>query len=312
MDNIICVVGPTASGKTALAVALAKAYNGEVLSCDSMQIYKHMDIGTAKPTEEEMQGIPHHMIGVADPAEPFSAGKYVEMADSILRDILSRGKTCILCGGTGLYVDSLIAGREFSPMSSTGKREALEREADETGTAALLERLRMIDPTAAARLHEKDRKRIIRALEIFEETGMTITEHDALSQQVPAKYHPVWLGLTFSERAELYSRIDLRVDLMLQNGLLAEIEALLSRGIPKNATALQAIGYKEFIAAMQGEMSVEEAAALVKQRSRNYAKRQLTWFRRNPALHWIVRQAGMDSETIFDLACREIPFFARQ
>ena len=312
MDNIICVVGPTASGKTALAVELAKAYNGEVLSCDSMQIYKYMDIGTAKPTEEEMQGIPHHMIGIADPAEPFSAGKYVEMADRCLQDILSRGKTCILCGGTGLYADSLIAGREFSPMPSTGKRESLEREADEIGTAALLERLRAIDPAAAARLHEKDRKRIIRALEIFEETGMTITEHDALSQSLPAKYHPVWLGLNFAERSELYRRIDRRVDLMLQAGLMDEIEVLLARGIPKSATALQAIGYKEFIAAMQGEMTMEAAADLVRQRSRNYAKRQLTWFRRNPELHWILRQSGMDAESIFELARREIPFFARQ
>ena len=310
MDKIICVVGPTASGKTALAVELAKAYDGEVVSCDSMQVYKYMDIGTAKPTEEEMQGIAHHMIGVADPAEPFSAGKYVEMADRCLQDILSRGKTCIVCGGTGLYADSLIAGREFSPMPSTGKREALEREADESGTEALLERLRTIDPTAAARLHPADRKRIIRALEVFAETGTTITEHDALSRQIPAKYHPVWLGIDFAQRSELYRRIDLRVERMLCAGLPEEIEALLARGIPKNATALQAIGYKEFIAAMQGEMTMEQAAGLVKQRSRNYAKRQLTWFRRNPALHWLIRESGMDAETIFDAARREIPFFA--
>ncbi len=312
MDNIICVVGPTASGKTALAVQLAKTYNGEVLSCDSMQIYKYMDIGTAKPTEEEMQGIPHHMIGIADPAEPFSAGKYVAMADRCLQDILSRGKTCIICGGTGLYADSLIAGREFSPMPSTGKREALEREADEIGTEALLERLRAIDPTAAARLHPADRKRIIRALEIFEETGMTITEHDRLSQQVPAKYDPLWLGINFADRSELYKRIDLRVDLMLQAGLMDEIEALLARGIPKNATALQAIGYKEFISAMQGEMTMEQAADIVKQRSRNYAKRQLTWFRRRSETHWLIRESGMDADTIFDFARREIPFFAQQ
>ena len=310
MDNIICVVGPTASGKTALAVQLAKALDGEVLSCDSMQVYKYMDIGTAKPTQEEMGGIRHHMIGVADPAAPFSAGKYVAMADRCLQDILARGKTCVICGGTGLYVDSLIAGREFSPMPATGKREALEREADEIGTEALLERLRGIDPDSADRLHAADRKRIIRALEIFEETGMTITEHDALSKKIPAKYTPFWLGLSFLDRAELYARIDRRVDLMLQAGLLGEIEALLLRGIPKSATALQAIGYKEFIAAMQGEMTIEQAAALVKQRSRNYAKRQLTWFRRNSDIHWLLRKSDMDNDTIFDLARHEIPFFA--
>lgn len=292
MNNIICVAGPTASGKTALAVELAKEYNGEVVSCDSMQIYRRMDIGTAKPTKEEMQGIPHHMIDVAEPDEDFSVSRYCAMAIPILDDILARGKTAIIAGGTGLYLDSLIRGGDFAPCPATGMRERLEAQAEAEGMEAMLSLLGTVDPEAAARLHPSDRKRVIRALEVYYETGETITAHNRRTRSVPPRYSPVWLGLDFPRREELYRRIDRRVDIMLEQGLLAEIQALLASGIPERATALQAIGYKEFVDALEGRGTLEEAAAAVKQASRRYAKRQLTWFRRNPAIHWILRQPG--------------------
>ncbi len=289
MNAIICIAGPTASGKTALAVELARELSGEVISCDSMQIYKGMDIGTAKPTAEEMQGVPHHMLNVAQPEEDFSVSRYCELADPILQDILARGKTAIVVGGTGLYMDSLMKGNAFAPCPSTGCRERLEAQAEEMGMEFMLERLRAIDPEAAAKLHLADRKRVIRALEVFEETGETITAHNRRTQAIPPKYTPLYLGLDFDPRAELYRRIDLRVELMLQQGLLGEIEGLLANGIPEKSTAMQAIGYKEFVAALRGDISVAEATAQVQQASRHYAKRQLTWFRRNTAMHWLVR-----------------------
>ena len=290
MNNIICIAGPTASGKTALAVALAKELNGEVVSCDSMQVYKRMDIGTAKPTWAEMEGIPHHMIDVAEPWEDFSVGRYCEMAAPIVDDIISRGKTAIIAGGTGLYMDSLIRGSAFAPFPSTGVRERLEAQADAEGMEAMLSRLRAVDPDSAARLHLSDRKRIIRALEVFLETGETITAHNRKTQAVPPRYTPLWLGLDFSERGELYRRIDLRVGKMLEMGLIEEIQSLLDSGIPEKATAMQAIGYKEFVDALDGRCTIEEAADQVRQSSRRYAKRQLTWFRRNQRMHWIIRK----------------------
>ena len=312
MDRIICVVGPTASGKTKLAVQLAKLYGGEVVSCDSMQIYKHMDIGTAKPTKEEMEGVHHHLLDMVEPGEDFSAGKYVQLADSCVQDILSRGKTAVIAGGTGLYVDSLIAGRSFAPVPQTGRREALEAQLRENGGEAMLARLRSIDPEAAARLHPADEKRIIRALEVWQETGRTITEHNRETQKIPPRYAPVWLGLDFTNRADLYARIDRRVEIMLEQGLLDEIRSLLTSGVPETATSLQAIGYKEFFAYLRGESTLAEATALCQQRSRNYAKRQLTWFRRNPAMHWIFQPAQPDADAVFAAARQEIPFFAEE
>ena len=302
MNNIICIAGPTASGKTALAVELAKELNGEVVSCDSMQVYKRMDIGTAKPTKEEMQGIVHHMLDVAEPDEDFSVSRYCAMASPIVDDILARGKTAIIAGGTGLYMDSLIRGNDFAPFPATGVREQLEAQADDIGMEAMLARLREIDPESAARLHLSDRKRIIRALEVYLETGETITEHNRKTQAIPPKYTPLWLGLDFSDRAELYRRIDLRVDLMLEMGLIAEIQGLLASGIPAKATAMQAIGYKEFVAALNGEETIAQAAEEVKKSSRHYAKRQLTWFRRNQAMHWLIRQENQGAEEILTAA----------
>ncbi len=305
MNQIICVAGPTASGKTGLAVELAKELGGEVISCDSMQIYKRMDIGTAKPTVEEMQGIPHHMLDVAEPDEDFSVSRYCEMADPILQDVLARGKTAIIAGGTGLYMDSLMRGNAFAPYPATGCREKLEAEAEEKGMAWMLEKLRAIDPESGARLHLADKKRIIRALEVYQETGQTITEHNRRTQAIPPKYSPIYLGLDFADRAKLYERIDLRVELMMQQGLLEEIKALLASGIPDKCTAMQAIGYKEFVAALQGEISLEEAIAQVQQSSRHYAKRQLTWFRRNPNMHWLVRQENTEILSLARQVLRE-------
>lgn len=310
MEKIICVAGPTASGKTRLAVELAKKYDGEVLSCDSMQIYKGMAIGTAAPTIDEMQGVPHHMIGVADPAEDFSVGKYVELAEPVLQDILSRGKTCVVCGGTGLYADSLLLGRSFAPCPSTGVREALEQEAEQRGIEPLLERLRLVDPEAGAKLHPSDRRRIIRALEVFLETGQTISEHNRKTKLLAPKHEAVWLGLSFENRQDLYDRIDLRVEKMLEAGLLDEIRALLSSGVRPTATSMQAIGYKEYVEALTGGGDLAAATALVQQRSRNYAKRQLTWLRRNEAIHWILQPREPDHKAVFQAARAYIPFFA--
>ena len=301
MDKIICVVGPTASGKTALAVELAKFTGGEVVSCDSMQIYRRLDIGTAKPTPEEMQGIPHHMIDIIEPDEDFSVGRYVEMATPIVEDILARGKTAIIAGGTGLYVDNLIKGGEFAPTPATGCREKLEERLQHEGLEALIEELRSIDPVALQKSQNNPR-RIIRALEVFQETGETITAHNQRTAALPPRFDPLWIGVDYVNRQDLYDRIDLRVRLMVKDGLLDEIRQVLSSGIPEKATAMQAIGYKEFIDAMAGRATMEEAIAQVQQSSRRYAKRQLTWFKRNEKIHWLRRAPGQAAEEIFSAA----------
>jgi len=300
INNIICIAGPTASGKTALAVELAKELGGEVVSCDSMYVYKRMDIGTAKPTTEEMGGIVHHMIDVAEAHEDFSVSKYCEMAAPIVDDIVAQGKTAIIAGGTGLYMDSLIKGNDFAPFPATGIREKLEAKAAEVGFDTMLEELRSIDPEAAERI--KDTRRIIRALEVYYETGITITEHNRRTQAIPPRYTPLWIGLDFADRAELYRRIDARVGIMLEMGLVGEIESLLASGIPEKCTAMQAIGYKEFVSALKGECTIEEAADQVRQGTRHYAKRQLTWLRRNKSIHWIIRNTGDPAEEILQQA----------
>lgn len=301
MDPIICVVGPTASGKTALAIELAKAFNGEIVSCDSMQIYRRMDIGTAKPTAEERQGIPHHMIDVADPEESFSVSRYCQMATPIVEDILRRGKTCIIAGGTGLYVDALIRGNDFAPIPSTGCRQRLERRAEAEGIQVLTQELSAVDPESVQRAQGNPR-RIIRALEVYLETGQTLTAHNLATQAIPPRFSPLWIGLDDEDRQDLYRRIDLRVDLMLEQGLLEEILSLLDSGIPESATAMQAIGYKEFIDALRGRIPMEQAVSDLKQSTRRYAKRQKTWFRRNRDIHWILRHPGQTSQEIFSQA----------
>ena len=286
--KILVVSGPTASGKTKLAVELALRHNGEVVSSDSMQIYRRMDIGTAKPTSEEMRDVPHHMIDVADPEEDFSVARYVEMAARCVDDVLERGKLPIVAGGTGLYIDSLLSGRTFAPFSpDSALRGELERELEEKGGQAMLEALAQVDPEAAQRLHPNDHKRIIRALEVYRSTGKTITQHNRETQAIPPRYNALTIGLAFQDRQAMWRRIDQRVDEMVAAGLEDEVRRLLTSGISPKCTAMQAIGYKEFTQALSGEMTWQEAADVVKLRSRQYAKRQLTWFGRNPNTRWV-------------------------
>ena len=287
-EKIICVVGPTACGKTRLGVLLAKKYDGEVVSADSMQIYKGMTIGTAAPTEDEMEGVPHHMIAVADPAEQWSAARYAQAAIPIVEDILARGKRPILVGGTGLWLDAVVKGHGFAGGCAGGAvRKELQNRLDREGIGELLEELRQADPEAAERLHPADTKRILRALEVYRETGKTISAHNAETRDLPPRYDAVWIGLQFRDRADMKALIDRRVDKMVGAGLLDEVRSLLQRGLPRDATALQAIGYKEFLGVLDGTASEDEAIAEVKLRSRQYAKRQLTWLRRNPDIRWI-------------------------
>lgn len=298
-QKLIAIVGPTASGKTRLSVELAKELGGEIISFDSMQIYRGMDIGTAKPTMEERQGIVHHMLDIADPREDYSVSRFVEEADKLLQELLSQGKTVILVGGTGLYIDSLMKGLEFAPLPESGVRQELTRIAQEQGIEVLMDKLRAVDPESAERIHPSNQKRVIRALEIYLESGKTMTQHNLETQQRPPKYEPLWIGLDYVNREALYARINRRVDLMVEQGLLEELQRLLAQGIPENATSMQAIGYKELMGYIRGECSLEEAKELLKQSSRRYAKRQRTWFRRNPKIHWFLLEDEPNFEALF-------------
>ena len=289
MDNkidVLAVVGPTASGKTKLSVELAKALNGEIVSADSMQIYKGMDIGTAKPTFEEMQGIPHHLMGFLDSKENFSVAIYVEMAHKIIADIHSKGKLPIVTGGTGLYVDSLLNSIKFFDNTSDDSiRDKYSKLLEEKGLDYLLEKLKKIDyETYEKLLEQRNAKRIIRALEFFEVTGKTISEQNRLSKQ-DSPYNPIKIGLTCRDRQVLYDRINLRVDLMLKDGLLEEAEKVLNSDLSN--TAEKAIGYKEIIPYFKGESTLDECVEVLKMNTRRYAKRQLTWFRRDQEINWI-------------------------
>ncbi|MCI8818583.1 MAG: tRNA (adenosine(37)-N6)-dimethylallyltransferase MiaA [Oscillibacter sp.] len=293
--KVVCVVGPTACGKTTLGVLLAKRFGGEVVSADSMQIYRGMTIGTAAPTPQEMDGVPHHMIAVAEPEESWSAARYVQEATPVLDGILARGRLPILVGGTGLWMDAVIRGHGFAPGQAGGAvRRELEARLAREGIGPLLSQLREADPEAAERLHPADEKRILRALEVFLETGKTITQHNRETQALPPRYDALWIGLQFANREDMRRLIDQRVDQMAREGLSEEVRALLGRGLSKNATALQAIGYKEFLQVLEGSATEDEALAEVKLRSRQYAKRQLTWLRRNPAIHWIFWEKDRD------------------
>ena len=287
--KILVISGPTASGKTALAVELALQHSGEVVSADSMQIYRRMDIGTAKPTREEMRGVPHHMLDVADPEEDFSVARYVELAAACVDDVLARGKLPIVTGGTGLYIDSLLSGRTFARFDPDSPlRRELEEELARRGGAALLEELARVDPDTAVRLHPNDGKRIVRALEVYHSTGTTLTEHNAMTRSLPPRYDALTLTLAFQRREDMWDRIDRRVDRMMADGLAEEVRALLDSGVPDRCTAMQAIGYKEMAAALRGDGDTARAAEEIKLRSRQYAKRQLTWFRRNPDARWLL------------------------
>lgn len=270
-----------------MGVLLAKRLNGEVVSCDSMQIYRGMVIGTAAPTQEEMDGVVHHMVGTIDPNENYSVACYARDAAKCVDDILSRGKLPIIVGGTGLYLDALLKGHGFAEgQKGSALRTELEARMASRGGDALLEELQRIDPECAAHLHAADHKRIIRALEVFYETGKTMTQHNLETQCVPMRYEPIYIGLAYEEREEMKRIIDLRVDQMVKDGLFEEVRTLLSSGVSRSSTAFAAIGYKEALAYLDGLSSREAAIEEIKLRSRQYAKRQLTWLRRNSDIHW--------------------------
>ncbi len=281
MDSIAVITGPTATGKTALGIALARAFGGEIVSADSMQIYRRMDIGTAKPTPAERAAAVHHMIDVADPDEDFSVSRYVEMADRCVQDILSRGRLPVVVGGTGLYVDSLVRGRGYEAPLDPGLRAELGARYDEIGGEAFRAELARLDPMRAAKLASGDKKRLVRAMEVCRLTGKTMTELDELDAAREPRYSAAKIVLDFASREDLYRRIDARVDEMVRLGLEGEVRAMLDSGVRRSGTAMQAIGYKEMAAAIDGEMSVAAAVEEIKRASRRYAKRQLTWLRRD-------------------------------
>jgi len=278
---VLCVIGPTASGKTALSVELALIFGGEVVSCDSMQVYRGMDIGTAKPDMCERKSVPHHMIDVCDPSEPYSAARYAAEASVCIDDILKRGKLPIISGGTGLYLSALLNGIHptASNMDMRGEIESRED---------LYNELLCVDPDAAAKLHPNDRRRIVRALEVFYTSGEPISKHHADSRKIPQRYEPLIIGIRFDNRAALYERIDRRVEQMFDRGLPDEVSALMSRVPPPCHTAAQAIGYKE---------SGDKEA--IKLNTRRYAKRQITWFNKLPDVYWL-----SSSENVLNEATR--------
>ena len=280
--QVIVVAGPTASGKTALGIALARRYHGEIVSADSMQIYRRMDIGTAKATAEERKLVPHHMLDVAEPEENYSVSRYVEEASRCCDELLARGKLPVIVGGTGLYIDSLLSGRDFAGREEGDEslRRALGARYDAEGGEALLKELASFDPQRAEKLHPSDRRRIIRAIEIYRLTGETATAHDLATRQRPRRFDAARIVLNYRDRAALYARIDRRVEDMVRAGLFEEVEGLLEGGLSADCTAMQAIGYKEAAQHLRGELSRDEAIALIQQGSRRYAKRQITWFGR--------------------------------
>ncbi len=294
---LVAVVGPTASGKTALAVALAKACDAEILSFDSMQLYRGMDVATAKPTAEEMDGVPHHLIDVVDPADTYSVARFQEDAARIVRDIRSRGKQVILVGGTGQYLDAFVQNLQFLDTGDTTEvRARLRQELEEQGIDVLFERLQKIDPAYAEGLHKNNTGRVLRALEVYELTGHTMTDQIEASRKEPGCYDVCYIGLAARERDFLYRRIDERVDRMVENGLLDEAKEALR--CPPGSTAAQAIGIKEMLPFLNGEASLEDCKEKLKADTRHYAKRQLTWFRRNPEVHWLYIDESAPDELV--------------
>lgn len=287
-DKIIAVAGPTASGKSALALELCKRLDGELISLDSMQIYRGLDIGTAKPTKAEQAEVCHHMIDICEPTENFSAAEFAERAHKVIADVQSRGKKAVLCGGTGLYLDTVLGRLDFGEIESDEKlRGELIAFAEKNGAEALHERLREIDPQAAEKTHPNNVRRVARAIEIYELTGKTKTEHDreAISD---SPYESLIIGLDYDDREVLYNRINRRVDAMIEAGLEGEVRSLVSRGLlSAESTAGQAIGYKEMLGYIAGDCSLGDAVEKIKLGTRRYAKRQLTWLRRNPSINWL-------------------------
>ena len=304
--KILAVVGPTASGKTAISVELARRLGGEVVSCDSMQVYRRMNIGTAKPTEEETRGIAHHLIDVVEPDAPFSCADYVTMAGEAVKKISARGKLPILCGGTGLYLDRFLCGEMEETHADESLRASLFQYAEEKGVEALHERLRSVDPESADAIHPNNVKRVVRALEIYEQTGIPKSEFDRRSQTGESPYEAVVIGLHYPRREVLYERINRRVDVMLEEGLLEETKQLLDEGVfDVNLTAAQAIGYKELLGYLRGEETLIEATENLKTATRRYAKRQLTWFGAKPYVVWVDMEKDGSLRSLDDV-CGEI------
>lgn len=294
------IVGPTASGKTSLAVELAKIFNGEIISADSMQIYKGMNIATAKPTAEEQQGIPHHLISIIGADENFSVNEFKKLATASIDEIFSANKLPIVAGGTGFYIDTLVNNTEFLDYEENDVRAVLEKRAEENGIASLYDELEKIDPETADKLHENDAKRIIRALEVYYSTGKTISEQRRLSHLNESNYRFFLIGINAKDRQLLYDRINHRVDLMLEAGLLDEAKMFFSSEVSK--TAKQAIGYKELKPYLDGSCSLEQAIEKLKMETRRYAKRQLTWFRKNEKINWIYIDGKTKEEIVFEAA----------
>ncbi len=294
--KIIAIVGPTASGKTALSVSVAQRFGAEIISADSMQIYKGMNIATAKPTPEERQGITHHLMDYISPSESYSVARFKEDADAAANDIINKGKLPVVVGGTGLYIDSFLNGITFSKGDTDLiLRDNLMSRCETEGTESLLEELRKIDPATADKLSvEKNKKRIVRALEIFYTTGVTMTQQNELSRNIPSDYDPVIIGLNFRDRENLYQRINRRVDIMIENGLIEEAQEYFNMNL--SVTSVQAIGYKELKPYFDGVRSLEECVELLKRATRRYAKRQLTWFRRNENIKWFFVDDYIDKD----------------
>lgn len=298
-DKIIAVAGPTASGKSALALELCKRLDGELISLDSMQIYRGLDIGTAKPTKAEQAEVRHHMIDICEPTENFSAAEFAERAHKVIADVQSRGKKAVLCGGTGLYLDTVLGRLDFGEIESDEKlRGELIAFAEKNGADALHERLRGIDPQAAEKIHKNNVRRVARAIEIYELTGKTKTEHDreAISD---SPYESLIIGLDYDDREVLYNRINRRVDAMIEAGLEGEVRSLVSRGLlSAESTAGQAIGYKEMLGYIAGDCPLGDAVEKIKLGTRRYAKRQLTWLRRNPNINWLYPDRLCDFQSL--------------
>lgn len=288
IGKIICVVGPTASGKSALAVELAKAFGGEIVSCDSMQLYRGMDIGTAKIKPEEMCSVPHHLLDILDVGDAFSVSDYVRLAEKCAAEIAGRGNLPIFCGGTGLYIDSFTSGIAFGEYNALPEyRTELEAYAEKNGAQALYDMLAAVDAESAEKIEPSNVKRIIRALEVYKATGTPISVWNRKAVENAKPKDALYIGITYKDRQKLYERIDKRVDLMLENGIVAETERLCRMGIRESSTAGQAIGYKEFYPYLDGEATLDECVERLKINSRHYAKRQLTWFGRNQNIKWV-------------------------
>lgn len=300
MKNLVILTGPTAVGKTSLSINLAKAINGEIISADSMQIYKGMDIGTAKIMPEEMDGVTHHLIDVIDPTEDFHVVRFKEMVEAAIEEIYAKGKVPVICGGTGFYIQAILYDIDFTENEiDKSYRESLEKYAAEFGQEALHDKLKAIDPESAESIPAANVKRVIRAIEYYEQTGEKFSVHNATQKEKNSPYNFAYFVLN-DDRQLLYNRIDARVDKMIDEGLIDEVKSLVAKGVKKGMTAMDGIGYKELLDYLDGNGSLEDAVELIKKKSRNYAKRQLTWFRREKEVIWLDKTVYTSEDMLLD------------